>query len=426
MKKLTYEKIDLDVYTETLDNGLRVFLCKIPRNEIHARMTALFGGSTLKFKLKGDAEFTKVPAGIAHFLEHKMFDKKDYDPLKIYEGNGASANAFTTEFITSYHFTGANNFFDNLNNLLKCVHEPYFTDENVLKEKGIISQEKKEDLDSVYYIVHDKALINTFKNLDYKNTVLGSLEDIASITKEDLYNTYNTFYHPSNMILTISGDINIDETIKFIKNYYSKHDFGAPKEIEIKEEQEPKEVVKESEIIYKDNQTKEIYINYKIKKENKLNDRYLSRVYMNIYLAMKFSGLSELSDMTAKDTNFLSGINARMEEVGDFYILSFNVTVKDNTDKVIKFIDDTLKDMNFDRHRFDLIKKANLNSLILSTENTGEICSMIVNQIRMYDKLMTDMHFKLFSLDFDLFKKFIQGIDLSNRCVVILESKKGD
>lgn len=426
MKKLTYDNVDLDVYTETLDNGLRVFLCKIPRNEIHARMTALFGGSTLEFKLKDDKNFIKVPAGIAHFLEHKMFEKEDYDPLQIYESNGAFANAFTTEFITSYYFTGATKFYDNLNNLLRCVHEPYFTYDNVEKEKGIISQEKMEELDNVYYIVHDKALVNTFKNLDYKNTVLGSLKDIASVTKEDLYNTYNTFYHPSNMILTISGDININDTMQFIKKYYKENDFGKPKEIEINEKEEFKEVVKEKEIIYKDNQTKEIYINYKIKKDNKLDDRYLSRVYMNIYLNMKFSGLSELSDITAKDKNFLSSISSRMEEVGDFYILSFSVTVKDDTDKVIKLIDDTLKDMNFDEHRFSLIKKASLNSLILASENVGEICSMIVNQIRLYGKLITDMHLKLFNLNFDVFKKFIKDIDLSNRCIVILESKKDD
>ena len=426
MKKNSYEKLDLNVYSETLENGLRVYLCKIPRNEIHARMTALFGGSTLEFKLKGEKKFTKVPPGIAHFLEHKMFEKEDYDPLQVYESNGASANAFTTEFITSYHFTGANKFYDNLNNLLRCVHEPYFTYSNVEKEKGIISQEKKEDMDSVYYTVHDRALINTFKNLDYKNTVLGSLEDINSITKEDLYNTYNTFYHPCNMLLTICGDIDIDETMKFIKDYYDNHDFGESRKIEIKEKKEPLEVVKERDIIYKDNLTKEVYINYKIKKNDFLNDRYLSRVYMNMYLAMKFSGLSELSDITAKDKNLLSEISGRMEEVGDFYILSFGVTVKDDTDKVIKFIDDVLKDMNFDRHRFDLLKKANLNSIVLSTENTSEICSMIVNQIRLYDRLMIDMHFKLFNLDFDVFNNFIKDIDLSNRCVVTLESKKGD
>ena len=92
MKKINIEKLDLNIYEEVLDNGLRVYLCKIPRFNIHARLTALFGGSTLEFKLKDDRDYNKVPAGVAHFLEHKLFDKKDYDPLKIFENNGASAN----------------------------------------------------------------------------------------------------------------------------------------------------------------------------------------------------------------------------------------------------------------------------------------------------------------------------------------------
>ncbi len=426
MKKETYEKLDLDVYTETLDNGLRIFLTKVPRNEIHARITSLYGGSILEFKLKGEKEFTKVPAGIAHFLEHKMFEKKDYDPLQIYENNGAFANAFTTENITSYYFTGVDKFYDNLNNLLRCVSEPYFTDENVEKEKGIISQEKKEDLDNVYYIVKDKAYENTFHNLDVKYTVLGSLDDINSIKKEDLYKVYNTFYQPSNMVLTISGDIDINKTMEFIRDFYNKKDLKEKIEIIIKKQNEPDEVVKEKEIIYKNNKTKEIFINYKIRKNDVIKDKYTSRVYLNMYLAMNFSGLSELSDITTKDKNFLSGISGHMFEIDDFYILSFNATVKDDAQSAIELIDKTLKSKDFEESRFNLIKKVNLSSIILSTENPSEICSMLTNQIKIYGRLITDMHSKLLNLNFKDFKTFISELNLKNRSIVILESKKGD
>ena len=426
MKKINIEKLDLNIYEEVLDNGLRVYLCKIPRFNIHARLTALFGGSTLEFKLKDDRDYNKVPAGVAHFLEHKLFDKKDYDPLKIFENNGASANAFTNEFVTSYYFEGTDKFYENLNNLLKLVHDPYFTDENVLKEKGIILQEKKEDLDNVYSIVYDKALENTFHKIDYKNTVLGSLDDIKNITKEDLYNCYNTFYHPSNMVLTICGDINIQKTIDEIKRFYSFNDFGKPKEIEIKNKIEPKDVVKDKEVIYKDNQFKEIYINYKVKKTDKIKDGYLNKMYFSMLLDMKFSGLSDMSDIITKDENFISGISSRISEVSDYYIISFGMTVKDDTDKAINLIDSTLKDFNFDKKIFDLIKKAILNSLILSTENAYGICNLIVNQVRLYNHIISDMYLKVFNLDFSIFTKFIKSIDLSNRSVVILKSKKGD
>lgn len=424
MKKITYDKLDLTVYEEVLDNGLKVYLCKMPRHMVHARMTSLFGGSILEFKLKGDKEYTRVPAGVAHFLEHKLFDKKDYDPLKIYENNGASGNAFTNEFITSYHFTGVSNFYDNLLTLLKCVHEPYFTDENVLKEKGIISQEKKEDMDSNYSILYDRSLQNIFHNLDFKNTVLGTLEDINSISKEDLYKCFNTFYHPSNMILTISGDIDINKTISFIKKYYSENDFGKAKEIDIKEKTEPNTVVKEKDTIYKDIQNKELYISYKVKKPDIIKDKYLNKLYFSLLIDMKFSGLSEFVDICTKDKNFLSSLFPRIIEVDDYYIISFEVTVKDNTDSVIKIIDDTLKDFNYDEKTFNLIKKVILNSLIISLENPYEICSMIVNQIRLYGKLITNMHSKVFSLDFKKFISMIETIDLNNRSIVIL--KKAD
>ena len=424
MEKKSYNGLDLDVYEEVLDNGLRIFISPISRHTIHARITTFFGGSILEFKMDGAKEFTKVPGGVAHFLEHKMFEKKDgVDPLSVYENNGASGNAFTNEFVTAYHFTGAGHFYDNLEVLLKCVHEPYFTDENVLKEKGIISQEKKQDLDSPFSIVYDKSLVDVFHNLDFKNTVLGSLEDINSITKEDLYNCFNTFYHPSNMILTISGDVDPKETIKFIKDFYKKYDFKKRPKIEIKHKDEPESVVKEKDIIYMNNLSKEVLISYKVKKPNYIKDDYLNKIYFSFLLDMKFGAISEIVDVFAKNKNLISSVSSYLEVVDDYYIILFNATVKDGEDEIIDLIDKTIKDFNFDKENFDLIKKAVLNSTILSTENATGICNMISNQVYFYGKPIYDMYDKLKKLDFETFKKSIQNINLNNRSVVILDNK---
>ena len=424
MEKKGYNGLDLDVYEEVLDNGLRIFISPISRHTIHARITTFFGGSILEFKMDGAKEFTKVPGGVAHFLEHKMFEKKDgVDPLSVYENNGASGNAFTNEFVTAYHFTGAGHFYDNLEVLLKCVHEPYFTDENVLKEKGIISQEKKQDLDSPFSIVYDKSLVDVFHNLDFKNTVLGSLEDINSITKEDLYNCFNTFYHPSNMILTISGDVDPKETIKFIKDFYKKYDFKKRPKIEIKHKDEPESVVKDKDIIYMNNLSKEVLISYKVKKPNEIKDDYLNKIYFSFLLDMKFGAISEIVDVFAKNKNLISSVSSYLEVVDDYYIILFNATVKDGEDEIIDLIDKTIKDFNFDKENFDLIKKAVLNSTILSTENATGICNMISNQVYFYGKPIYDMYDKLKKLDFETFKKSIQNINLNNRSVVILDNK---
>ena len=424
MEKKSYNGLDLNVYEEVLDNGLRIFISPIPRHTIHARITTFFGGSVLEFKMDGSKDFIKVPGGIAHFLEHKMFEKEDgVDPLSIYENNGASGNAFTNEFVTAYHFTGAGHFYENLETLLKCVHEPYFTDENVLKEKGIISQEKKQDLDNPFSIVYDRSLVNTFHNLDFKNTVLGSLEDINSITKEDLYNCYNTFYHPSNMILTISGDVNPDEVIKFIKDFYKKYDFKKRPKVEIKHKDEPESVVKDKDIIYMDNLSKEILISYKVKKPNYIKDVYLNKIYFSFLLDMKFGAISQVVDVFAKNKNLISSVSSYLEVVDDYYVILFNATVKDGEDEIIDLIDKTIKDFDFNEEDFNLIKKAVLNSTVLSTENSTGICNMISNQVYFYGKPIYDMYDKLKKLDFETFKKSIQNINLNNRNVVVLDNK---
>lgn len=421
MNKISLKKLDLDIYTDVLDNGLRVYLCKIPRNTIHGRITSLFGGSILEFKV--DGEFCKMPAGVAHFLEHKLFEKKDYDPTTVYEKNGAMGNAFTNAFITSYYFNGCDNFYDNLENLLKLVCNPYFTDKNVLKEKGIISQEKKADMDDPYSIVYDRSLINTFKNSDYKNTVLGSLEDIESITKEDLYKCFNTFYHPSNMLLTISGDIDIEKTMNFIKSFYSNIDFGDKKDIIIKDKKEDESVVKEKEYIYKDIKYKEIQVNYKVKNIHMFDDNYLNGLYLSLMLDMNFGGLSDISDIAQRNSNFVSGISSRMTMVDDYFLINFNVCVKNDENEAIEIIDNTLKNFNYDVDDFNLLKKTILNGLILSTEDTDEICYKIVNHTRQFGKIIDNEYDLISSVDFDILKKYSSLVNLENRSIVILEKK---
>lgn len=424
MEIKTYKGLDLKVYEEVLDNGLRVFISPIPRHTIHARITTFFGGSILEFKMEGDKKFTKVPGGVAHFLEHKMFEKKDgKDPLAIYENNGASGNAFTNEFITAYHFTGAGHFYENLEVLLNCVHEPYFTDENVLKEKGIISQEKKQDLDNPFSIVYDKSLVNVFHNLDFKNTVLGTLEDINSITKEDLYNCYNTFYHPSNMILTISGDVAAEKVIKFIKDFYKKYDFKKRPKVEIKHKDEPESIVKEKDIIYMNNLSKEILISYKIKKPTFIKDKYLNRIYFSFLLDMRFGAISSINDVFSKNSNLISPVSSYLEMVDDYYIILFNATVKNNEDEIIDLIDKTIKNFDFNEKDFDLIKKAILNSTVLSTENSTGICNMISNQVYFFGNPVYEMYEKLKGVDFETFKKSLKGVNLNNRSIVILDNK---
>ena len=165
MKKIPLTELDTNIFFEKLDNGLEVYV--VPKkniNNIYATFTTKFGSRTNEFVPLGEKDFIKnYPEGIAHFLEHKAFEQKDgIDPFPFFSANGCDSNASTDRFKTSYLFAGPNHFKENMNYLLDFVQEPYFTDENVEKEKGIIEQEIKMYKDQPFREGYDRVILNSF------------------------------------------------------------------------------------------------------------------------------------------------------------------------------------------------------------------------------------------------------------------------
>ena len=167
-----------------------------------------FGSINNKFKVGSNSSFTCVPDGIAHYLEHKLFEGKDGDAFELFAKTGASANAYTSFEKTAYLFSCTDNFEESLNILLKFVQSPYFTAENVEKERGIIGQEIKMYEDSPDWKLLINLLSALYKNHPVRNDIAGSVESIAKITPEMLYECYRTFYNLNNMALCVVGDVN--------------------------------------------------------------------------------------------------------------------------------------------------------------------------------------------------------------------------
>ncbi len=200
-----------------------------------------FGSINNKFKLKNQNSYTVVPDGIAHYLEHKLFESEEGDAFKLFSKTGASANAYTSFEKTAYLFSCTKNFEQSLEILLNFVQSPYFTKETVEKERGIIGQEIKMYEDSPDWKILINLLQALYKNHPVNVDIAGSVESIAKITPEMLYECYNAFYNPNNMALSIVGDVNpdkifslVDKNIKFVK----------PIEVERFFPEEPKETVK--------------------------------------------------------------------------------------------------------------------------------------------------------------------------------------
>lgn len=197
------------------DSGLSIYFYPMPGfSSAFAIFGTRYGSVDTTFKTNEDADFITVPEGIAHYLEHKLFEGEECNAFERFSKTGAYSNAFTSFDTTAYHFTCSDNFGENLRILLDFVQHPYFTDENVQKEQGIIAQEIKSYLDDPAWRVFFNGLGAVYHNNPVGIDIAGTVESIAEINKELLYRCYNTFYNLNNMTLSIAGNFDPDEALR--------------------------------------------------------------------------------------------------------------------------------------------------------------------------------------------------------------------
>ncbi|MDO4199830.1 MAG: pitrilysin family protein [Clostridia bacterium] len=200
-----------------------------------------FGSINNKFRLKNETSFTEVPDGIAHYLEHKIFETPQGDAFSLFAKTGASANAYTSFEKTAFLFSCTGNFEKSLDILLEFVSSPYFTPENVEKERGIIGQEIKMYEDSPDWKVFINLLGAMYKNHPVNRDIAGSVESISKITPELLYKCYNSFYNLHNMTLCMVGDMDPDKIFTIVDK---KLGYSMPVKVERYFPDEPHEVAK--------------------------------------------------------------------------------------------------------------------------------------------------------------------------------------
>jgi len=209
MKVKKYDIINEQVFSKVHESGLKVYIMpKKGFGKSYATFATNFGSVDNVFMC--DGEKVTLPDGIAHFLEHKVFEEPDYNVFAEFSKLGASANAYTSFDLTTYLFSATENFYESLKILLSYVQNPYFTDENVKKEQGIIGQEIGMYDDDPEWNVFFNMLRAMYKRHSINIDIAGSVESISEITKETLYKCYNSFYNPANMILFVVGDVEPD------------------------------------------------------------------------------------------------------------------------------------------------------------------------------------------------------------------------
>lgn len=205
-----YPRIGEKVCHAELENGLHIYMDEKPEfQKSYAFFATNYGGMDMRFKLNGAWQDT--PAGVAHFLEHKMFDTKDGNALQDLAANGASPNAFTSSAITGYYFESTEKFEENLKILLSFVSIPYFTQESVDKEQGIIGQEIRMIEDDPENQVFYAMLEGLYEHHPLKVSIAGTQESISHITAETLYDCHRAFYNPANMVLCVAGNVDPEQ-----------------------------------------------------------------------------------------------------------------------------------------------------------------------------------------------------------------------
>lgn len=362
-------------------SGLEVFVFPKEMTTSYAIIATRYGAIDNKFKLENDDEFTTVPDGIAHFLEHKLFEcEGGIDAFELFAKTGASANAYTSNTMTGYLFSCTENFYESLEILLDFVTHPYFTEKTVNKEQGIIAQEIKMYEDHPGARLHKELMRALYAKNKVSIDVAGTVESIAQIDAEILYKCYNTFYNLNNMTLSICGNVDVAQVEEVCdKVLKTAEPFKVIRDGE--DEDEPRQVNKARAYCNLDVSKPIFAIGIKDNDIPKEPDERMKRAYaFEILDEMLFSISSSFYNELYEQNLISQDLSAGSEVTKHF---SFNVISSESSEpetvysRFVEYIEDTKK-KGLDREAFELSKRTVYASNIKSFDSTEDIANNFI------------------------------------------------
>lgn len=409
-----------------LQNGLTVYICKKAGMKSTLGMYGTQYGSIDNEFIESDTgRRVKVPSGIAHFLEHKLFEQEDGNALDLFAKIGVSSNAYTSFDHTVYFFETTNKVKESIEKLVELVTKPYFTVENVEKEKGIIAQELKMYEDEPESVVYYNTLKAMYVNHPLNVDIGGTTESILDITKEYLYTCYNTFYSQNNMFFIIIGDIDEGETISHINKLLNEKQRGnnSQKIVRYRDE-EPKEIS-----LSKIEKEMEIYMPYialgfKLDPRTGIENIKADMISQIIYEAC----FSEMSDFYEKmyNNNILNETIELEYGYGNDYSYLILLGCSKNMDSYIKCLEeyiDDIKQKGVDNVQFELAKKKIIGKQITNSEESMNIARQMINSYILKTGVFDNVKL-LNEITLDDINEFLRkNIKDDNRCTSIVISK---
>ncbi|SES76902.1 Predicted Zn-dependent peptidase [Oceanobacillus limi] len=379
MSSKVYENINETIYSEQLDNGLSVFL--LPKREMsktYGIFSTNYGSIDQTFVPIGESEQITVPEGIAHFLEHKLFEKEDRDVFADFGKQGASANAYTSFTKTAYLFSATNHIDDNVTTLLDFVQDPYFSEESVEKEKGIIAQEIKMYDDQPDWQSFMGTIKTMFKDHPVNVDIAGTVESINSITKDDLYTCYHTFYHPENMTLFIAGNFDPEKMMALIKENQAAKKFDNMTEIHRSFPEESQQVAMKENTIEMPVSVPKCTVGIKEEVTELDSDTFLTKdllqdMVLNYYFSKSGSFYQELYDSGLIDDSFYFETN--LDRNFGYTLIGGNTDDPDKLGNKIKELLLTTTKESIQKDDFERMKKKKIGQLLRSMNSLEFIAS---------------------------------------------------
>ncbi|MGM8366466.1 EF-P 5-aminopentanol modification-associated protein YfmH [Virgibacillus sp. W0181] len=384
MNKQSYENLNETLYKRTLNNGLTVLL--LPKQEMsktYGLFSTDYGSIDNTFVPINQENEVTVPEGIAHFLEHKLFEKEDRDVFADFGKLGASPNAYTSFTKTAYLFSATANIEQNVQTLIDFVQAPYFSEKSVEKEKGIIAQEITMYDDQPDWRAFMGIIKSMFAHHPVKSDIPGTVESIQPITKDDLYMCYNTFYHPENMTLFIAGNFDAKSMMELIEQNQSKKHFSKLEEIKRNYPKEQETVAQKETKIIMPVSIPKVTVGIKetaqtLKQEDFLHRDLLQSMTMDYYFSVGGPFYQELYEEKLIDDSF--EYSTSLEKNFGYSMISSNSNDPEQLAHRIKQLLLSTNEQTVTAETFETMKKKKIGELLRSMNSL----ELIANQYTHY------------------------------------------
>lgn len=404
-------------YYEKLFSGLDVYM--VPNNKVknfYLTLNVKYGSVNTKFKYNGNKY--DLPRGIAHYLEHLMFNMPNGSIIDEFSNLGSSVNAFTSFNVTCYEVLANSKFKENLSTLVRYVNTPYFTKEMVNNERGIISEEIKMYEDSPNTELLFGIYRNIFINDERQYLVSGTIDDVKKIKLEDLEVVYDAFYRPDNMFMILTGNFNPEEALAIIEEELSKLEIKEYNKPELLQINEPFEIKKEYSSKNMNVNKYKLSIGFKIPKNNfkslKLEKMEL-RSYLNLIIRSNYGVTSILENELLNNEIISDGISSLVNETDEYYIIIF-IASTDYPDYFYKKVVEKFKDLEITEEELKRKVKVSISNAILSYDDIETINMDIQDDILDYNNTLYNVCDFYKSLNIETAKKIISKM---NKYIII-------